>query len=277
MTNLLRADLYRLRRDKVFWVCVAALLAGSAGMMLQWCREARTLMADIGFADGLEYYYFRMVLVLGVFQSVFAGLFLNTEYAEGTVRNKLAVGRTRREVYLAHFLAVLAASLLMVLAWAVGSCAGIPQLGAWQFGADGLALHMLVVFAFTAALAAVFTFTGILWTGRSAIAVSVLVWFALLMAAGQIYNALSEPEFVSGITMMVDGMQMVNSEPNPHYITGTTRAVYEFLYDLLPTGQAAQVQSVSLAHPVRALVCDAVLTLGFTFGGLALFERKDLK
>jgi len=28
---------------------------------------------------------------------------------------------------------------------------------------------------------------------------------------------------------------------------------------------------------VRALVCDAVLTLGFTLGGLALFERKDLK
>jgi len=277
MTNLLRADLSRLRRDKVFWVCLAALLAGSAGMMLQWCREARTLTAGMGFVEGLEYYYFRMVLVLGVFQAVFAGLFLNTEYAEATIRNKLSIGRTRREVYLAHFLTVLIASLLMVLAWAVGSCAGIPQLGLWQFGFGKLAVYLLVTAAFTAVFAAIFTFIGMLNTGRSAIAVSLLVWLALLMAAGQIYNALSEPEFVSGITMMVDGMQMVNSEPNPKYLTGTVRAVYEFFYDLLPTGQAAQVQSVGLAHLVRALVCDAVLTLGFTFGGLVLFEKKDLK
>ncbi len=275
MTNLLRANLCRLKRDKVFWLCVGVLLAGSAGMMLHWRREG--LGVDMEPVKGLEYYYFRLTIILGLFQSVFACLFLNTEYAEGTVRNKLSIGHTRREIYLANFLTVLAASLLMALAWAVGSCAGIPYWGLWRFGPRGLALHMLVVLAFTAVYAAMFTFIGMLDAGRSAIVVSLLAWFAVTMAASQLDNGLSEPEFISGISMTVDGIQMASPEPNPKYLTGAVRAVYEFLMDLLPIGQAVQVQRLELTHPARALACDAVLTLGFTLGGLALFRKKDLK
>lgn len=273
MTNLLRADLFRLWRDKAFWICIAAVLTCSAGLMMVWCRDDLSR----GMAESLEYYYFRVVLVLGLFQSVFSSLFLHMEYSEGTIRNKLSVGHTRREIYLAHFLTVLIGSLCIVLAWAVGNCVGIPFVGTWQFSFAKLAFHVLLTAAFSAVFAAVITFIGMLNSGRSATVVIVVVYFALLMAAAQVYNALSEPEFVSGIRITVDEMQMVNQEPNPRYITGTVRAVYEFFYDLLPTGQAAQVQNIDVAHPVRALVCDAALTLAFTLGGLALFRRKDLK
>lgn len=273
MTELLHANIFRLRRDRTFQLCIAAVLALSAGMMVIWGREhlARS------FGDGLEYYYFRVTPFLGLFQSVFGGLFLNTEYSEGTVRNKLSVGHTRRDVYLAHFFTVLLASMLMLLAWAVGSCAGIPFVGTWRIGFGKLALYILLTVAFTTVFAALVTFIGVLCTGRAATVAAVLVYFALLLATIKVYNALSEPEFVSGISMTIDGMQMSQPEPNPNYLTGTVRAVYEFLMDLLPIGQAVQVQSLEQAHPVRALVCDAVETLALTLGGLALFRKKDLK
>lgn len=273
MTELLHANLFRLRRDRAFQLCIAAVLALSAGMMVVWGREHLAR----GFADGLEYYYFRVTIVLGLFQSVFGGLFLNTEYSEGTVRNKLSVGHTRREVYLAHFLTVLLASMLMLLAWAIGSCAGIPFVGTWRIGFGKLALYILLTAAFTTVFAALVTFIGVLCTGRAAMVAVVLVYFALLLAAGNVDNALSEPEFVEGILMTIDGVQVPNPEPNPRYLTETVRPVYEFILDLLPVGQAAQVQGMRAAHPLRMLICDVVETLALTLGGLALFRKKDLK
>ena len=93
MRNLLRANFFRMRRDEMFWTCFGVVLACSAVFMFFWCREDLSL----GLAVKLEEYYFNMVMALGLFDAMFAAMFLNAEYAEGTVRNKLAAGHTRRD------------------------------------------------------------------------------------------------------------------------------------------------------------------------------------
>jgi len=273
MTNLLRADFFRLRRDRSFWICIAAVLIMSAGMVFYWCWDDVVTLDSI---KGLEYYYFLTVVLLGLFQSVFGCLFLNTEYGEGTVRNKLSVGHTRREVYLSHFFTIEIASLLMVLLWAVGGCVGIPFAGIWQFGFDGLAFYILVIVAFSTVYAAAITFIGVLCTGRSAIILTILAWLVTTFAAITLLNALHQAEQVTFMSIS-EGVETVEMIPNPHYIAGTKRDIYEFLMDLLPFGQALQVQDTDVAHPVRVFVCDVVSTLAFTLGGLMLFRKKDLK
>ena len=273
MSNLLRANFYRMRRDQMFWVCLGTVLACSAVFVFFWCREALLL----GFETKLEAYYFNMVMSLGFFTAMFAAMFLNAEYSEGTIRNKLAVGRTRRAVYLAHFLTVLTASLFFTAAWLIGGCAGIPMLGPWGFGLGGLAFHVLIAVGSTIAFAAIFTFLGMLLSRRTATVIVVLTWFALLLGASSVENILSEPEFTSGIVMTADGMQTISMEPNPRYVSGALRTFYEFLRDLIPAGQAIQVQNLEVFSPLRALLCDLGVTAVFTLGGLALFERKDLK
>lgn len=273
MTNLLRANFFRMRRDHMFWTCFGTVLACSAGFMIFWCRD------DIqhGFQTKLEQYYFNMALPLGLFTAMFAAMFLNAEYSEGTIRNKLAVGHTRREVYLSHFLTVLTASLFFVAAWLIGGCAGIPMVGVWECGFQVVAFYALIAVCFTAAFAAIFTFLGLLLSGRSATVIVVLAWFALLLGASTIENILSEPEFASGIVITAEGMQTTDLGLNPHYVSGALRTFYEFLRDVIPAGQAIQVQSMAVLDPLRALLCDLGVTAVFTLGGLALFERKDLK
>lgn len=273
MSNLLRANFYRMRRDQMFWCCMGTVLICSAVFVFFWCREALLL----GSEAALEQYYFNMVMSLGFFTAMFAAMFLNAEYSEGTIRNKLAVGRTRRDIYLAHFLTVLTASLFFVAAWLLGGCAGIPMIGPWGFGLEGLAFHVLIAVGSTIAFAAIFTFLGLLLSGRPATVIVVLSWFALLLGASTIENILSEPEFSGGVLMTMDGIQMINQEPNPRYVSGALRTFYEFLRDVIPAGQAIQVQNLAVLHPLRALLCDLGVTAAFTLGGLALFARKDLK
>ncbi len=273
MTNLLRANFFRMRRDHMFWMCFGTVLACSASFMILWCRE------DIqrGFQVKLEQYYFNMVMSLGFFIAMFAAMFLNAEYSDGTIRNKLTVGCTRREVYLANFLTVLNASLFFTAAWLIGGCAGIPMIGPWGFGLGGVAFHVLIAVGSTVAFAAIFTFLGMLLSRRTATVTVVLSWFALLLVASTVENILSEPEFVGGILMTVDGMQTINQEPNPRYVSGALRTFYEVVRDIIPAGQAIQVQNLEVFSPLRALLCDLGVTVLFTLGGLALFERKDLK
>ena len=146
-----------------------------------------------------------------------------------------------------------------------------------EFGLGGLAFHVLIAVGSTAAFAAIFTFLGMLLSRRTATVIVVLTWFALLLGASSVENILSEPEFTSGIVMTVDGMQTISMEPNPRYVSGALRTFYEFLRDLIPAGQAIQVQNLEVFSPLRALLCDLGVTAVFTLGGLALFERKDLK
>lgn len=277
MRNLLRANFYRLGRDRTFRMCAAAVLALSVVFMLGGCREAVQEAADYGAVTELDGLYFQIVPTLGIFISILVCLFLGVEYGEGTVRNKLSMGHTRRDVYLANFLTVAAASLALQLMWMAGACVGIPFLGTWTLRPDALALLFLLVAGTSVAMAAIFTCIEMLHTGRSSSIVTLLSYFAMLFAASAVYNILSEPEFYAGTIVTVDGVQVVEPEPNPLYVTGALRAFYEFVMDFLPTGQIARIQNMDMGHPLRMLLSSAFITASVTFGGAKLFARTDLK
>ena len=273
MRNLLCANFFRLKRNPVFWVCTLAMLLGSAGMMVLWCVED----AQRGFVRELDVFYFRLSVLVSLAYGVFACLFLHVEYGEGAVRNKLAVGHTRRDVYLANLLTVFAASLCMALAWLVGGCAGVPFLGFLTLSPARLAICAAVIVGLTAAFSALFTFLGMLGTRRSVIVITLLVWLALLLVASSFDNALNEPEFATGMTVTVDGVQTLVQEPNPYYISGLQRDIYDFLVDFLPSGQLGRLQNIALDHPVRMLLSSLFITVTTTLGGVFLFRQKDLK
>ena len=274
MRNLLHANFSRLKRDRVFWLCVGAMLVFSAGFMVNWCLEAQ----GHGSFPDLDLFYFRFSPALGFFYVIFSCLFLSVEYSEGTIRNKLTVGYTRREVYLSSFLTVFAASLCMALAWLIGGLAGVPFLGFLTLGPAEMALCVAVVVGFTAAFSAIYTFIGLLNDRRSVTAITISVWLIMALVSGFLSVALHEPEMIrNGMVSMEDGTVTAIMNPNPYYISGIQRAIYEFLVDLLPSGQADSLQNILLDHPLRMLLCSAFVTAAATLGGMKLFERKDLK
>ena len=237
----------------------------------------RNLLWGRNVAESLDHYYFRLSAYMGLYFAIFAALFLNTEYSEGTIRNKLAVGHVRRDVYLANYFTLLLASLCFAAAWLAGGCVGIPCLGTWRMGPAGLAIYVLVAAGFTASYCAIYTCAGMLLDRRSAQVSILVISLVLLLAASSVDNALSEPEFSSGIVMTMDGMQMADPEPNPRYVTGAMRTVLEVVMDTLPSGQSALMTMTKIATPVRMLVCDVLVSVCATGAGLALFRRKDLK
>lgn len=276
MRKLMSANLSRLWKDKLFWICMLIMAVYSVVSMLNGCRQATRDMSEFGYA--LEHYYFSGMPVIGIFIAVFTGLFLGTEYSDGTMRNKLIVGHTRIQVYLANLATTFIASLLMLAIWFTGGLFGIPTLGVWQMGAAQLLIYISASVLMVAALCAVFTLVCMLSTNKAVTAVlCILILLGILFAASMFYTALCEPEMYSGVMITTNGPEIGEPIPNPNYVSGTKRTVYEFMIDFLPTGQGIQMADLAVAHPVRMLLSSTLIAVMTTLCGAFVFRRKDLK
>ena len=73
------------------------------------------------------------------------------------------------------------------------------------------------------------------------------------------------------------GPQLSEPLPNPNYVDGVKRELFQFLSDTLPSGQSISVCSYELGRPVLSLISSAVIALLTTAAGIACFRRKDIR
>lgn len=276
MTRLLSANFLRMRKSHLFW-SILAVGAGFAGFRIYSLLRDQI---DYGILASLDEAMFTYAQLIGLTAAVFVSLFLGTEYSDGTIRNKVVSGCSRLEVYFSGLLTVCAASFLSLAAyWTVTVAVGIPLFGSWQMAPSELLVNILGVLLMTVAFCAIFTLVTLNCTHKATSAVlCILLFFAMLIASTYIYARLDAPEFITGYEMSVNG-KIVESqpEPNPRYLQAGQRAVYEFLRDLLPTGQSIQYSVQASADPARMMALAAAVTAVFSAAGAALFRRKDLK
>ena len=238
MRKLLRADLFCLRRNRVLWLCMAAAFVISAIFLLRLSTDNENMRI-------LDDAFLQLLPFLSILHAAFIGLFLGVEYQDGTMRNKLVVGHSRRAVYGAYLITGTVGCFAILLAWAASVVIGVVKFGWFAAPAGTLLLYSAVIL--------------------------------LLILGSSFYNALCEPETTSPAIMTENGFEIGEPEPNPDYISGTLRTVYQFAVDALPSGQAILLANQELARPGLSLAASAGLILLVSAIGMAIFRRKDLK
>jgi ABC-type transport system involved in multi-copper enzyme maturation permease subunit len=237
----------------------------------------------LGFC--LEDCYFNNVPHIGFFGALFAGLFMGTEYGAGTLRNKLVMGHRRVKIYMAQWLAVNTGMQLMLAAWLLGGLSGIYYIGLWQMPPAEIAGYITVSILALSALSAVYALVGMLCANKAAASVIVIFLFIVLFAgSGMVMSRLEQPEMRSGGYTLATNEATGQTEfvpeeenPNPEYISGTTREVYQFIWDLLPTGQMISAVQLEITQPWRLAGYSALVTAAVTAAGVFFFRRKDVK
>lgn len=276
MSRLLAANFARLKKNHAFLAeIIFMILLGIYEPIVRYFtmkRNGEILPLDNGF--------FLCVALLLILAAVLCSLYMGTEYSDGTIRNKVVVGRRRPAIYLANLITcALADTVLCLVYFAAYLCVGLPLLGPFQAVPPQVAYYILCTVLLAIAASAIFTLAAMLIQNKAAtVAVCLLGAFALLLAGSCIDSRLSEPETYPSYSLVTDG-EVINEgeEPNPHYLRGTKRKVYEFFYDFLPGGQAVQITSWTVARPWNPPLYAVIITVTATGCGVYAFNKKDLK
>lgn len=284
MRNLLSAGFTRLWRSKALWFsCV--FLAGQTITALRTRHNDRITLGITNYIDGC---FFSYVAFIGILVAVVCTLLLGTEYSDGTLRNKVAVGCKRRDIYLANLVVCSVAALIMCVASIIpGLCIGLPLLGGFHMGIPRAVLFVLGTLALALAFTSIFTLLAMLVTNRAVSSVAAILTALALMAAGvYIDSRMQAAPTVDGLVIhTTDELgnidwenSMTEKTPNPLYLPeGPLRDAFDFLHDFTPGGQMMQYASVSPKRPEVMIFYNVAIIALTTAFGLYFFKRKDLR
>lgn len=277
MSKLLRANMVRLWKNKIFWVGFTFLTVMGAVQRISIGMDIERHFLDEAF--------WISALFIGFVLSAFISLFIGTEYEDGTVRNKVISGHTRSEIYFANVAVCIIAGWFMSLGCLIASLLiGIPLSGFFRTFPITL-LEGICVFALSAAYAAIYCFVSMLWSNRAVTAVvCILLSIFLLFSGTVVSNRLEQDEYYYipdaslGIGEIDDGK---NSEwvRNPDYLDGTERTVYEIIFNVIPGGQSLELSGQTNENNNYIIMLLAsmgwiVITSGC---GMLIFHKKDLR
>ncbi|MDR0949748.1 MAG: ABC transporter permease [Lachnospiraceae bacterium] len=279
MPKLLSANLARLRAYKPFWVECAALFAFGIFIIV-------TRYQDYGRSVAIEDVFFGYTTMIGMVCAIFVSLFLGTEYSDGTYKNKIVIGHTKTAVYLSNVIIGVVAGLILNLAWILSMLSlGTILFGWFTLSAVSIFSRLAAILMMTVAYVAFFTLLCMLNSNKAGSAVVALLSFFALLFVGSYCNfRLEEPSMIDlnpyTVTFESDGAiidYQPELVPNPNYLEGFEREIYEFVNDFLPTGQAIQLSQLIDLNLVRMILCSISILVLATLIGITFFRRKDLK
>ncbi|MEG0758869.1 MAG: ABC transporter permease subunit [Raoultibacter sp.] len=277
MRNLLCANFARLWKNKAFWACM--IFMAGFGLFSVGMRYRNAPAAPI------DQIFFFQAVIIGLVSPLFCGLFLGTEYSDGTMRNKLIVGQKREKIYLSSFIVCTCAAVMMVASnYTAVALVGIPLLGGIEVPIASFLSMTLISLMLTITFCSLFTAIGMnIQNKSSAIVVIILSVILLFAVAIFINNGLDEPEYLIDYAQIIitdsqDNVEpILNTEPNPAYLTGSTRAIYQFFLDALPTGQTIQLSQMSVPDGLQLPFYSCIVSIVSTIAGLWIYRKKDLK
>lgn len=283
MSRLLYAEFSRLFHSFIFKLAMAFSVVFALFLVCgRWWDKRRFpalyegMPADYGSADAMLFAG-GAYMVLAI--AVFLGIFVGTEYFDGTLRNKLIVGHTRRDVYLSKWVVSVAAGVMMHVVYiAAALAAGKPLLGL-TMGAPEILLYTAAGAAAQMAVASLLLMIAMATQSKSATGVTLLiVVLVLIFATATVNNRLRAPEYYTTYEMADEETGEVleqGREKNPYYLTGAKRKAYEMIEDISPEGQ---LMAIMWGEPVEGMwvVYDIIVILCTTAAGLVIFGRKNL-
>lgn len=278
MNKLLQVSFSRLSRDKLFYLCMAIVLVLA---LITVTSNAPSMAESADDEEGyaLEDCYYNLAPVLGFVFAAFTCNYLGVEYSDGTLRNKLIAGHSRNSVFLSFFLTSAFGCFCITIVCLIGSLPGLYWFPGFGFGWKIYALSVAVLLCSALVFAAVFSTISMLISNRAiSMVVSFTLWFALLFIGSSILNMLSAKEIIQdGVFIDGQGIMLGEPHPNPAYIGGAKRKMFEALTHIIPVCPAIKMAGYSPEGFFADILCSLGMTVAVLSAGCALFHRKDLK
>lgn len=286
MSKLLRSNFARLWKSRVFWLGMLFSAGLSVFFILMRyidIEQHQEVYANLdeSYKNADELIFMGGIIIIFA-AAVFIGIFVGTEYSDGTLRNKLIIGHSRSSIYISNLIVCTTAGIIMHLTYIVTTILlGNLLLEDSTLTFKKILLLTLMGTAAMIAASSLLVMISMLIHSKSAGAVAILIaTMVMFFASMTIFQRLSTPEYndaYSYIDKDTGKPVVVEKEKNTNYLTGTKRKVYEFLNDFIPTSQFYKSALLDSSKLDITLIYDGIIILITTTAGIAVFRRKNLK
>lgn len=279
MRKLLSANMARLWRSKIFWTLeIAVVIWGIIAYSLVVINTQNLGMNWL--MNGANIYFYHAIMYSAIVLAIFCSQFFGTEYEYGTIRNKLSVGQSRKNVYLSNLMISFLVSVIFTISHMATSFVAVPFVGIEAIiAANHTAWRFLCWFLIAGVYAALFTMLAILDSSKSRnTLLSLLLALVLSFVGFMVYSKLAEPESVSRWVANEAGQFVLEENIlNPDYLRGTIRTVFEWLDMVMPSSQGMHIMDANGEFHILMPICSVCLIILLTTLGINLFKRKDIK
>lgn len=281
VNKLLKAALYRLKRQKLFWILLAAsFICGVIFGIISFFEN------DL---DGL--FMAPLFLIMGIYVSLSVG----QEYNDATIRNKVIVGHTKgaifgSELIINAFVCVVMMSAFILPAFICSYSALLPN-----STMEKMLTALICLLLVSVVYAAIFTLISCLISQKAIGAIlCILIVFTMAFGANRLEFSIFQVESIT-LEQTNELGEIISEEviPNPSYVDGMTRKMYMTVDSLIPNGQVnnlmvylgststnaedggLQIFSEEMLpfYPIYSIGLAIVLS----FVGWLAFRKKELK
>ena len=286
VNKLLRANFFRLIKNKIFWGIIVITLGITSVLLFN------TIINNQGETkESIDRLLVMYMYFIGIAMAIFTSLFVGTEYSDGVLRNKIVIGHSRKHIYLADLITSIIVGLCIQLIYMlIVAVIGIPIFGTLQMTIEKFLFVIIDIVFIIITYASIFTCITLLCSDITVSTVScmilVLIMFIASMALSSTANTMKYRETY---IQTENGEIEVHQKLNPDYPGDLKKNVAKTILYCLPTGQTSQIISQISKKPFQitnymsddelktVFLYSVGVTIVITGVGMYCFKRKDLK
>ncbi len=274
MSRLLNAGFKRLINNKLFWACLIILIIiGITGCISQYRN-----MLEYKIEIKHDTFLFSSASMIGIALAVLIPLFVGTDFSDGTIRNKIIVGHSRKSIYFSNLIVSVVSGFIITAVHIIFmTVVAVTMFGPFRLPTSAIIWHTIATIFLIVSYSSIFNMITLLSSNKTiSVVISLLLIFSLMMLSAVVLNRLNNEEFINTMSV-VDGKNIFEVIKNPSYLEGNARKIHQFIVDFIPAGQGFQITG-NIAPNIKILaVYSLVIALVLNCIGCFMFNKKDLK
>ena len=247
MINLLKSNFYRVKKIKSFLIIL--FLFTIFYIMLYFNNYTPNC---VNCPNQLGEVFFDYTFLICLLTPIFICIFINSDYNNGTIRNKIISGYSKTNIYLANLITTILVSLLYMV----------------------IAILTLTIISFIFNNSFIITPSKFIYLFFN----SILLNISICSIFNFITMSISTKNLSSIYSLSLTIMALVFTSNLPYKISissGIKKQILTFMYDFIPFGQAYQIVSLTDNY-LKISLYSIILIIIVNILGINIFKNKQI-
>lgn len=280
MIRLLRSNLSRMVMSKSFLIYLGMYALYSIALPIFIYFNNPLILKEAGAESVLAMNYGLASFPLqGLAIARLTSVIIGADFQNGTIRNKIIIGHSRTQIYIANLLTSIIISLSLNAAFLLFFFAiSLPMFGGFAIPAKTVVWMLIDGTLIWCAYSAISTLITMVSKNTT---VAIIISFALIMMGMMLVaymnGLLSQQPMIRTVIINEAGEMIEKWIENPRMPSETTRSFCRFMLDFLPGGQSNQLVSTKDFHTWQMALYSLGI-IGATSGaGILAFNKTNIK